>query len=138
MPTYLVGRVFDPILGLATGVMAYFLWENDPRNSHERPSQRSLPELVRRRLNSQTPPESIYAGTDPTQRSIFHIPSASRKDTTASAEAGTSGASRSTTDIIRDAKQQASQNQGERGSDLRALRTAIADEWNQAGSSKRP
>lgn len=116
--------------------MAYFLWENDPRNSHERPPQRSLPELVRRRLNSQAPPEGIYAGADATQRSVFHIPSASRKDTTAPAKAGVTDASRSTTDIIRDAKQQASQNQGGRGSDLRALRTAIADEWNQAGSSK--
>ncbi|CBQ71291.1 conserved hypothetical protein [Sporisorium reilianum SRZ2] len=133
MPTYLIGRVFDPILGLATGVMAYFLWENDARNYHERPEGRSLPELLRRRLANQPPPESIYAGPEATQRSLFHIPSASHKDSTAPA---TSNATRSTSDILKDAKNQAAQNQGERGSDLRALRTAIADEWNQAGSTK--
>ncbi|CDS00488.1 uncharacterized protein SPSC_03336 [Sporisorium scitamineum] len=132
MPTYLIGRVFDPILGLATGVMAYFLWENDARNYHERPDGRSLPELVRRRIANQPPPESSYAGPEATQRSLFHIPSASHKDTTASA----SNATRSTSDIIKQAKDQAAQNQGERGSDLRALRIAIADEWNQAGSTK--
>lgn len=72
-------RVFDPILGLATGVMAYFLWENDPRNSHERPRGRSLPELVQRRLANQDPPADIFAGPEATQRSLFHIPSASRE-----------------------------------------------------------
>ena len=72
-------RVFDPILGLATGVMAYFLWENDPRNSHERPRGRSLPELVQRRLANQDPPADIFAGAEATQRSLFHIPSASRE-----------------------------------------------------------
>lgn len=117
--------------------MAYFLWENDPRNSHERPPHRSLPELVRRRLNNQPPPESVYAGPDATQRSLFHIPSASHKGTVATADHRASDGSRSTTDTIRDAKQQETQIQGERGSDLRALRTAIADEWNQAGASKR-
>lgn len=126
--------MFDPILGLATGVMAYFLWENDGRNAHERPDGRSLPELVRRRLNNQPPPDSLYAGPQATERSLFHIPSASHKSTAATTE--TDG-QKSTSDIIRDAKEQAAKNQGEKGSDLRALRTAIADEWNQANPSQR-
>lgn len=127
-------RVFDPILGLATGVLAYFLWENDDRNTQERPDGRSLPELVRRRLNNQDPPKSIYAGPDATQRSLFHIPSASHKS---EASVESTDGQRSTSQITRDAKQQAAHNQGERGSDLRALRTAIADEWNQSSTSKR-
>ncbi|KAJ9475908.1 Non-classical export protein 1 [Pseudozyma hubeiensis] len=137
MPTYLIGRVSDPILGLATGVMAYFLWENDARNYHERPQGRSLPELVRRRLSGQPPPSNLYAGPEATQRSLFHIPSASHKDTTSSTASTSADTNRSTSSIIRDAQQQAAQNQGERGSDLRALRTAIADEWNQSTSAKR-
>ncbi|KAJ1024166.1 hypothetical protein NDA16_003005 [Ustilago loliicola] len=135
MPAYLVGRVFDPILGLATGVMAYFLWENDGRNAHERPEGRSLPELVQRRLSNQPPPADLYAGPAATQRSLFHIPSASQKS--AATTESTDG-SRSTSQIIEDAKKRATQNQGEQGSDLRALRTAIADEWNQSSTSNRP
>ncbi|SPO31626.1 uncharacterized protein UTRI_06344_B [Ustilago trichophora] len=131
MPTYLVGRILDPILGLATGVMAYFLWENDPRNAHERPPHRSLPDLVRRKLSNQPPPENIFAGQEATQRSLFHIPSASHQST------NPDSAQRSTSQIINDAKTQATQNQGEKGSDLRALRTAIADEWDQSSAEKR-
>ncbi|KIS65927.1 uncharacterized protein UMAG_06014 [Mycosarcoma maydis] len=85
MPSYLIGRVFDPMLGLATGAMAYFLWENDARNLHERPQGRSLPELLRRRLSGQPPPSSLYAGPDATQRSLLHIPSASHKHTPSTA-----------------------------------------------------
>ncbi|SPO30414.1 uncharacterized protein UTRI_06344 [Ustilago trichophora] len=132
MPTYLVGRIFDPILGLATGVMAYFLWENDPRNSHERPPHRSLPDLVRRKLSNQPLPENIFAGQEATQRSLFHIPSASHQS-----PATKQSTDRSTSQIINDAKAQATQNQGQKGSDLRALRTAIADEWNQSSAEKR-
>ncbi|KAJ1020336.1 hypothetical protein NDA18_005932 [Ustilago nuda] len=133
MPAYLVGRLFDPILGLATGVMAYFLWENDGRNAHERPEGRSLPELVRRRLANQPAPAELYRGPAATQRSIFHIPSAPQMAPTATeAKDG----SRSTSQIIEDPKNRATQNQGERQSDLRALRIAVADEWNQCNTSQ--
>ncbi len=112
--------------------MAYFLWENDGRNAHERPDGRSLPDLVRRRLNNQPPPESLFAGPEATQRSLFHIPSASRSYTSSA------DADKSTSDIIKSAQEQAAQTKGQRGSDLRALRTAVTDEWNQANSSLRP
>ena len=113
--------------------MAYFLWENDARNIQERPIGRTLPELVQRRLSNQPPPADLFAGPEATQRSLFHIPSASR--TPAAESKGTDG-NRSTLDIVKDAKQQAVSNQGEKGSDLRALRTAIADEWGQQSNTK--
>ncbi|PWN23078.1 hypothetical protein BCV69DRAFT_310567 [Microstroma glucosiphilum] len=50
MPAYLVGRLADPILGLSTGVLAYYLWEYDPRNDAQRPEGRKLVDLARRRF----------------------------------------------------------------------------------------
>lgn len=119
----------DPILGLATGVMAYVLWENDGRNSHERPTGRTLPELVRRRYYSEEPPASLYAGPEATTRSLFHIPSASHKATPTD-----SASSRSTEQIIADAKEKAARAKGQAGADLRAIRSAVTDEWNQSNS----
>nr|CDI56584.1 putative protein [Melanopsichium pennsylvanicum 4] len=114
--------------------MAYFLWENDARNAHERPDGRTLPELVRRRLNNQEPPQTLYAGPQATQRSLFHIPPASHKSETSP---NSRDNTKSTSEIIANAKNQAVQSQGEKGADLRALRTAIADEWNQSNTTKR-
>ncbi|PWN50332.1 hypothetical protein IE53DRAFT_387371 [Violaceomyces palustris] len=47
---YLIGRISDPILGITTGIMAYYLWENDGRNSELRPQGRKLNDLLRRRF----------------------------------------------------------------------------------------
>ncbi len=98
------------MLGLATGVMAYVLWENDGRNAHERPTGRSLPELVRRRYYNEEPPASLYAGPEATTRSLFHIPSASHKTTPTD-----SASSRSTEQIIADAKDKAARAKGQAG-----------------------
>ncbi|PWY97869.1 hypothetical protein BCV70DRAFT_202360 [Testicularia cyperi] len=125
---YLVGRLFDPILGLGTGVMAYFLWENDARNAQFRPDGRTLPELVQRRLNNVDPPPHLYEGESATQRSLFHIPSNPSNSRTPRDHAATTPSSRSTEQIISDA------NDNSGGSSLKALRTAITDEWNQKSS----
>lgn len=55
----------DPILGIATGVFAYMLYEGDPSNSADRPAGRSLRELVERRLKGIPPPDDLYAGPAP-------------------------------------------------------------------------
>ncbi|CAO1628610.1 unnamed protein product [Parajaminaea phylloscopi] len=59
MPKYLVGRVVDPVLGLATGALAYVLWENDGRNAEHRPEGRKLVDLVQRKWQQVPPPPEL-------------------------------------------------------------------------------
>lgn len=59
-------RAIDPILGVGTGVMAYFLWENDGRNEVHRPDGRKLLDLLNRKWNNQRPPrELLHSGVQP-------------------------------------------------------------------------
>ncbi|UZJ52174.1 hypothetical protein CBS101457_001494 [Exobasidium rhododendri] len=62
MVKYLVGRAADPVLGLATGVFAYYLWETDPKNAALRPAGRSLVDVTTRWWNSTPAPRSLYTG----------------------------------------------------------------------------
>lgn len=116
--------------------MAYFLWENDDRNTDKRPSGRMLHELVQRRISNQPPPEHLFAGVEAANTSIFHIPSAPQHSRASKGSIGEQAGAR-TDDILKNAKSQAVKNGGERGSDLRALRTAVTDEWNEQSSSRR-
>ncbi|KAN0063545.1 hypothetical protein ACQY0O_003992 [Thecaphora frezii] len=59
MAKYLISKFADPVLGIATGVFSYFLWEMDDRNIEQRPQGRLLIDLVQRRLNGQ-PPQMQY------------------------------------------------------------------------------
>ncbi|PWN88207.1 hypothetical protein FA10DRAFT_157094 [Acaromyces ingoldii] len=65
MVKYLVGRLADPVLGLATGVFAYYLWETDPRNAPVRPQGRTLLDLSRRWWNDERPSRILYSGPSP-------------------------------------------------------------------------
>lgn len=58
-------RVADPIVGIATGVFAYYLWETDPKNAASRPVGRSLVDVTSRWWNSQPPPRTLYIGPKP-------------------------------------------------------------------------
>ena len=53
--------------------MAYYLWENDPRNASQRPNGRDLNTLLARRFNNQPPPDSLYAGPEAASKSIFSV-----------------------------------------------------------------
>ncbi|CAO1619686.1 unnamed protein product [Jaminaea pallidilutea] len=59
MPRYIIGRVSDPLLGVFTGVLAYYLWETDIRNQHLRPEGRSLWDLVQRKIQGTPPPARV-------------------------------------------------------------------------------
>ncbi|CAO1618819.1 unnamed protein product [Sympodiomycopsis kandeliae] len=65
MPRYLIGRFVDPILGLGTGVMAYFLWEYDGKNYDQRPDGRKLADLVSRKWNNQRPSRDLLHSDAP-------------------------------------------------------------------------
>ncbi|SHO76438.1 Uncharacterized protein MSYG_0776 [Malassezia sympodialis ATCC 42132] len=55
MVKYLIGRFSDPIFGVVTGVAAYILWENDPRNAQDHGNGNSLLDLISRRLQIENP-----------------------------------------------------------------------------------
>jgi hypothetical protein len=55
----------DPILGVATGFFAYYLWETDPKNAASRPVGRSLLDVTGRWWNSTPPPKTLYVGPGP-------------------------------------------------------------------------
>ncbi|PWN33871.1 uncharacterized protein FA14DRAFT_190984 [Meira miltonrushii] len=65
MVQYLVGRALDPLLGIATGVFAYYIYETDPRNASQRPAGRSLSELATRYINNEKPQFTLYTGPNP-------------------------------------------------------------------------
>lgn len=119
--------------------MAYFMWEHDDRNIDKRPQGRMLHELVQRRISNIPPPDHLFAGVEATETSIFHIPSTPKASRTSRdfAVEKKDSTSRSTSEILSNAKTQAVQTGGERGADLRALRTAVTDEWNQQPSGRR-
>jgi hypothetical protein len=71
----------DPLLGVATGVMAYYLWEHDDRNYDERPPGRTLYELVQRRIAHTPPCQDLYAGPDAAQKPLYHIPASKPRST---------------------------------------------------------
>jgi len=43
-------RLVDPIFGLSTGVLAYYIWETDAKNAHLRPEGQKLHDLLRRKF----------------------------------------------------------------------------------------
>lgn len=45
----------DPIFGVATGIAAYFIWENDQRNSVDHGPGNTLLDLVCRRIGVENP-----------------------------------------------------------------------------------
>ena len=42
--------VADPIFGIATGIGAFFIWENDRRNAHDHGPGNTLLDLLSRRM----------------------------------------------------------------------------------------
>ncbi|WFC94045.1 hypothetical protein MBRA1_000673 [Malassezia brasiliensis] len=50
MVRYLIGRIADPVFGVATGIAAYAMWERDPRNAHDHGPGNRLWDLVQRRF----------------------------------------------------------------------------------------
>jgi hypothetical protein len=55
----------DPILGIATGAFAYYIFETDPRNAGQRPPGRSLLDLTSRYINGERAPYTLYTGPNP-------------------------------------------------------------------------
>lgn len=55
----------DPLVGIATGVFAYYIYETDPRNAQSRPAGRSLADLASRFWNDDRPPFTLYSGPNP-------------------------------------------------------------------------
>lgn len=58
-------RLSDPLLGVATGAFAYYIWETDPRNASQRPPGRSLLQVTQRWWNQEKPPFTLYSGPEP-------------------------------------------------------------------------
>ena len=63
-------RVADPLLGIATGVFAYYLYETDPKNAAARPAGRSLLDVGSRWWNSQAPARTLYVGPKPLEDQV--------------------------------------------------------------------
>lgn len=47
--------VADPIFGMATGIGAFFIWENDQRNAHDHGPGNTLLDLLSRRMGVENP-----------------------------------------------------------------------------------
>ncbi|CEH18013.1 Non-classical export protein 1 [Ceraceosorus bombacis] len=60
MVKYLVGRVSDPLVGVFTGLFAYYIYETDPRNAAQRPEGRRLWDLLSRWSRDEKPDKSLY------------------------------------------------------------------------------
>lgn len=45
----------DPVFGVVTGVAAYLIWENDPRNAHDHGPGNRLVDLIGRKLGYAAP-----------------------------------------------------------------------------------